>query len=240
MNNITKFNGVDYTSTYAARIGVMHELVKEVLSGQISDRDRVIDMGGGPGMGARIIDSLGIMAYVTNIEPSTTIHDIPQLKHVQYTPIQMSMEEALDKKMPYPADCLLMVSAAHEIALCNNSTASKNKEIFSSEIKQFISKNVSPEGIIVVGFPNYRKNASLAEIARQRKITESKLGHSHPPEEMFTIEEFSQIFGARPLVYVNRPMNIEGGNPDDTILLANVAVFKNMNNSDRTDRTKPI
>jgi len=28
MDNITKFNGVDYTNTFATRIGVMHELVK--------------------------------------------------------------------------------------------------------------------------------------------------------------------------------------------------------------------
>ena len=225
MDNITKFNGMDYTSTFATRIGVMHELVKEALSTRISNRDCVIDIGGGPGMGARIIDNLGIMAYVTNIEPSTTIHDIPRLLHVKYIPMQMSLKEALDVRMPYPADCLLIVSAAHEIALCNNSSPSKNKEIFSSEINQFIMKNLKPEGIIVAGFPNYRDGASLAEIAKQRRITESKLGHSHPPEELFTIGELSQIFGTRPFVYVKRPMNIEGGNPGDTVLVANMAVF---------------
>lgn len=226
MNNITKFNDVDYTNTFATSIGVMHELVKEVLSKQISNRDCVIDIGGGPGMGARIIDSLGITAHVTNIEPSTTIHDVPRLMYVEYIPMQMSLKEALDVRMPYPADCLLVVSAAHEIALCNNSSASKNKEIFSIEINQFIRKNLKPDGIILMGFPNYRKGASSADIAQQRRITESKLGHSHPPEELFTIEELSQIFKTRPFVYIKKPMNIDGGNPDDTILMANVAVFK--------------
>ena len=225
MDNITKFNGVDYTNTFATRIGVMHELVKEVLSTQISNGDSVIDVGGGPGMGARIIDSLGIVAYVTNIEPSTTIQDVPRLLHVEYIPLQMSLKEALGVRMPFPADCILIVSAAHEIALCNNSSASKNKEIFSSEFNQFIWNNLEPEGIIVVGFPNYREKASPAEIAQQRRITESHLGHSHPPEELFTIEELSQIFGTQPSVYVKRPMNIDGGNPEDTILMANVAVF---------------
>jgi len=226
MDNITKFNGVDYTNTFAARIGVMHELVKEVLSKQISNWDHVIDIGGGPGMGARIIDSLGITASVANIEPSTAILDVPRLSHVKYIPMQMSLKDALDVRMPYPADCLLIVSAPHEIALCNNSSASKNKEIFSSEINQFIRKNLKPEGIIVVGFPNYREGASSAEIAQQRRITESILGHSHPPEELFTIEELSKIFGTRPFIYMKRPMNIDGGNPDDTVLVANVAVFK--------------
>ena len=225
MNNITKFNGVDYTNTFATRIGVMHELVKEVLSTQISNGDSVIDIGGGPGMGARIIDSLGIMASVINIEPSTNIHDVPRLLHVEYFPMQMSFKDALEVRMPYPADCLLIVSAAHEIALCNNSSASKNKEIFSSEFNQFISKNLEPEGIIVVGFPNYREGASQAEIAKQRRITESHLGHSHPPEELFTIEEFSNIFGTDPSVFIQKPMNINPENLDDTILMANVAVF---------------
>ncbi len=176
-------------------------------------------------MGARIIDSLGIMASVINIEPSTNIHDVPRLLHVEYFPMQMSFKDALEVRMPYPADCLLIVSAAHEIALCNNSSASKNKEIFSSEFNQFISKNLEPEGIIVVGFPNYRKGASQAEIAKQRRITESHLGHSHPPEELFTIEEFSNIFGTDPSVFIQKPMNINPENLDDTILMANVAVF---------------
>jgi|GEM_PF-1195120 len=240
MDNITKFNGVDYTNTFATRIGVMHELVKEVLSTQISKGDCVIDIGGGPGMGARIIDSMGIVASVVNIEPSTTIHDVPRLLHVKYTPMQISFKDALEVRMPYPADCLLIVSAAHEIALCNNSSASKNKEIYSNEINQFIRNNLKPEGIIVAGFPNYRKGASPTEIAKQRRITESHLGHSHPAEELFTIEELSQIFGTRPSVYVKRPMNIEGGNPDDTILIANVAVFKKMYISDRIDRIDRI
>jgi len=240
MDNITKFNGVDYTNTFAARIGVMHELVKEVLSKQISNWDHVIDIGGGPGMGARIIDSLGIMASVTNIEPSTTIHDVPRLSHVRYIPMQMSLKEALNVWIPDPADCLLIVSAAHEIALCNNSSASKNKEIFSSEINQFIRKNLKPEGIIVVGFPNYRERASPAEIAKQRRITESILGHSHPPEELFTIEELSKIVGTQPSAYIKRPMNIDRGNPDDTVLVANVAVFKKMDISDRIDRIDRI
>ena len=240
MNNITKFNGVDYTNTFAVKISVMHELVKEVLSKRISNGDHVIDIGGGPGMGARIIDGLGITASVANIEPSTTIQDVPRLLHVKYIPLQMSLKEALNARMPFPADCILIVSAAHEIALCNNSSASENKEIFSSEIDQFIMKNLKSGGIIVVGFPNYREGASPVEIAKQRRITESILGHSHPPEELFTVEELAQIFGTQPSVYTKIPMNLDGGKPDDTILMANVAVFKKMDISDRIDSISPV
>jgi len=77
MDSITKFNNIDYANTFAKRIGVMHELVRNVLQGQLNKWDCIIDLGGGPRIGANIIDDLGIEATVINIEPSTTIHEIP-------------------------------------------------------------------------------------------------------------------------------------------------------------------
>lgn len=66
--------------------------------------------------------------------------------------------------------------------------------MFLNDLNEFIRKNLKKNGYLVFGFPNYRKGASEIEISRQRKFTESLMGHSHPPEE--------------------------------TILRANVAVFK--------------
>jgi len=226
MDSITKFNGIDYANTFAKRISVMHGLVKNVLSGQLSKGNNIIDIGGGPGIGAKMIDGLGIEATVTNIEPSTTIKDVPQLSLVKYIPLKMTFKEALDVQMPYTADCLLMVSSEHEIALCNGSTPKENKKIFLEDMNKFIHKNLKRNGILVFGFPNFRKGASKTEIARQRRLTESLLGHSHPKEEYFTEEEFSAAFGATPAVFIQKPMDITNENPEDTILIANVAVFK--------------
>lgn len=64
MDRFIKFDGIDYANTFAKRISVMHALVKNVLSGQLIKGDVIIDIGGGPGMGARIIDELGIQATV--------------------------------------------------------------------------------------------------------------------------------------------------------------------------------
>ncbi len=75
-------------------------------------------------------------------------------------------------------------------------------------------------------FPSYRKGASETEIGRQRRLTESLLGHSHPKEEFFTVEEFSAALCAKPIVYTQKPMNLANENPEETILRANVAVFK--------------
>jgi predicted ATP-dependent serine protease len=86
MDSITKFNGIDYANTFAKRISVMHELVKDVLSGHLNKGNVIIDIGGGPGIGAKIIEDLGIEATVINIEPSTTIYEIPKLSSVKYIP----------------------------------------------------------------------------------------------------------------------------------------------------------
>jgi hypothetical protein len=53
------------------------------------------------------------------------------------------------------------------------------------------------------------------------------LGHSHPKEELFTVEEFSAALGAQPVVYIQKPMNLANENPQEMMILrANVAVFK--------------
>lgn len=226
MDTFKKFDGIDYVNTFAKRISIMHELVKDVLSDHIRKGDEIIDIGGGPGMGARIIDELGIKATVTNIEPSATIHDVPQLSFVKYIPLKMTFKEALNTHMPYKADCLLLVSSEHEIALCNGGTALENKKEFFHDLKAFIRKNVKKNGCLVIGFPDYRKGASGEEITRQRRFTESQVGHSHPKEELFTVEEFCAAFGTKPDVLIQKPMTLSGERPEDTILQANVVLFK--------------
>ena len=232
METYEKFGGIDYTNTFARRISIMHELVKDVLSGQLRKMDVIIDIGGGPGMGARIIDELGVEATVINIEPSTTINDVPQLSFVKYIPLKMTFKEALDTHLPYSGSCLLMVSSEHEIALCNGRTPVDNKKEFFHDLNEFIYKNLKKNGCLVIGFPNYRKGSSEKEIARQRKFTESLLGHSHPLEELFTGEEFSAAFDKHPDVFIQKPMTLTDERPEETILMANVALFKIENPGD--------
>ncbi len=226
LDSISKFNGIDYANTFAKRISVMHELVKNVLQGQLNKGDIIIDIGGGPGIGAKLIDELRIEATLINIEPSTTIYDIPHLSLVKYIPLKMSFKEALEAQMPCTADCLLMISSEHEIALCSGRTSRENKKIFLDDMNKFIHRNLKSNGCLVFGFPNYKKGASRTEIARQRRLTDSLLGHSHPPEDYLTVEEFSAAFSAQPVVFIQKPMDITNENQKDTILIANVAVFK--------------
>ena len=224
MDSITKFNDIDYANTFAKRISVMHELVRSVLPGHLNNGDCVIDLGGGPGIGAKIIDGLGIEAMVINIEPSETVNEIPRLSHVNYIPLRMTFKEALGSEMPCAAGCLLVVSSEHEIALCNGRTPDENKKIYLNDLHKFIRNNLRKNGTLIFGFPCYREGASDREIEIQRRMTESLLGHSHPREEFFTLEEFSAAFG-EPIEFIRKPMNL-ALNDEDTILMANVAVFK--------------
>ncbi len=226
MNVFTKFDGIDYKNTFAKRISIMHTLVKDVLSSQLAEGYLIIDIGGGPGMGARIIDELGIETTVINIEPSTTIDDVPQLSSVKYIPMKMSLKDALKTNMPGTDDCLLMVSSEHEIALCNGRTPMENKKEFFQDLNEFIRKNLRKNGCLVIGFPNYRRGASEAEITQQRSFTESLVGHSHPAEEFFTVEEFSQAFDWVPEVFIQKPMTLANERPEETILRANVVIFR--------------
>ena len=228
MEQNTKFDGMDYMKSFASKISTMHELIKSLLQDHICDGDIIIDIGGGPGMGARIIDELGKKAVVLNIEPSTTIYDLPQLSAVEYIPLKMSLKEALDTQMPYTPDCLLMVSSAHEIALCNNAQAHENKRVFFEDLNNFIKKNLKPNGTIIIGFPNYYKGATQSEIDRQRKLTESVFGHSHPSNEFFLLEEFSAALGMQPIVHIQRPMDIAPSSSQKTVLMANGVVFSNL------------
>ena len=226
MDNITKFDAIDYTNTFSKRISVMYELVENILSEYIGNGDSILDIGGGPGISAKMIEKLGTKVKVINIEPSTTIYDVPQLSIVEYTPLKMSLKEALDVSMPYIVDYVLMVSSAHEIALCNNGTPEENKKIFFNDLVIFIKKNLKKNGILIIGFPNYREGASTEKIEEQRRLTETLLGHSHPPEELFKVNEFSAIFGTAPDLFIQKPMDLTQENIKDTILMANVAVFK--------------
>jgi hypothetical protein len=89
----------------------------------------------------------------------------------------------------------------------------------------FINKNLKQNGTIIIGFPHYLQGASQEKIDEQRRLTELLLGHSHPPDEFFTVEEFSSAFGTQPVSFYQRHMYLTPDKPDDTVLISNVAVF---------------
>lgn len=225
--NFHKFEGIDYVNNFAIKINSIHQLVSKNLRRIItSDNLNIIDIGGGPGIGAKIIDKLEKSVKVINIEPSNNIEEIPDLKNVEYSTLKLSFSEALEYQFPWKADMFLMISAAHEISLSNGKSAMENKELFFKNIKDFLNSNSKPNALISIGFPNYKIGVTEEEVMRQREFVDSLMGHSHPPEEFFTIEEFSTAFSTNPIFFDQTPMVLNGQSEKETKLMSNFAVFR--------------
>ncbi len=227
MENFQKFEGIDYTNNFAKKINSMHQLVaknlKEIIT---SDNLNIYDIGGGPGIGASIIDKFEKKTRVMNIEPSANIEEIPELENVDYITLKLSFKEALEYQFPWKADLFLMVSAAHEIALSNGLSSFENKEIFYKNLKTFLKKNANPNALLAIGFPNYKIGVTVDEVLKQRAVVDSLMGHSHPPDEFFTIGEFSSAFSSEPIYFEQTPMILSGQPEEESKLMANFAVFK--------------
>jgi hypothetical protein len=227
MENFQKLEGIDYTNNFAKKINSMHQLVAKNLQEIIkSDNVCIFDLGGGPGIGASIIDRFEKKVRVINIEPSVNIEEIPNLKYVEYLPLKLSFKDALEYQFPYKADIFLMISAAHEIALSNGKSSFENKEIFYMNLNIFLKKNANPNALLSIGFPNYKIGATEREVLNQREFIDSSIGHSHPPDEFFTIKEFSTAFSTEAILFDQTPMILSGQTEEETTLVANFAVFK--------------
>ncbi len=227
MENFKKFEGIDYINNLATNINSMHQLVAKNLTGIIiSDNLNIIDIGGGPGLVAKKIDEIGKSVKVLNIEPSNNIEEIPDLNNIEYSTLKLSFKDALEYQFPWKADLFLMISAAHEISLSNGMSSKENKEIFFKDIKDFIKSNSKPNALIIIGFPNYKIGVTEEEVIRQREFIDSLMGHSHSPEDFFSIDEFSSAFSAEPILFEQTPMVLMGQSVDETMLNANIAVFK--------------
>ncbi len=225
--NYKKFEEINYANDFASKISTMHQLVENGLKKVLNAPNyNIIDIGGAHGIGAQIIDKLGQKGKFLNLEPTNNINEKPDLKNLDYISIQSTFQNTLEIDLPFKADLILMVSAAHEIALSYGQSNKKNKTLFFRDLHEFISQNSKRGALLAIGFPNYAEEASNEEIKEQRLIVDEVLGHSHPKEEYFTIEEFSSAFSSKPMFYEQIKMVLPGQKASETKLRANFAVFK--------------
>lgn len=105
MENFKKFESIDYINNLAININSMHQLVAKNLTGIIiSNNLNIIDIGGGPGLVAKIIDKIGKSVKVINIEPSNNIEKIPDLNNIEYFTLKLSFKNALEYQLPWKVD----------------------------------------------------------------------------------------------------------------------------------------
>jgi hypothetical protein len=228
METFHKFEGIDYVNNFAKRINSVHQLVIDNLEGFIKQNMFIIDLGGGPGIGAKIIDGFGKKVQVLNIEPSNNVNTIPELQWVEYNTLSMSFTEAQQHRFSQKADLILMISSAHEMALSYGKSSNENKHLFFRDLTKFLSKNLIAGGYLCIGFPNYINGVGIEEVQEQRSFTDSLLGHSHPPDEFFSVQEFSNGLGFIIEIHESKPMILASESVDQTKLVANFVVFKNM------------
>jgi hypothetical protein len=228
METFHKFEGIDYVNNFAKRINSVHQLVADNLEGFIKPNMFIIDLGGGPGIGAKIIDGFGKQVHVLNIEPSNNVNTVPELQWVEYDTLSMSFTEAQQHKFSQKADLILMISSAHEMALSYGKSSNENKRLFFSDLTKFLSNNLNIGGYLCIGFPNYINGVGVEEVQEQRSFTDSLLGHSHPPDEFFSVQEFSNGLGFILEINESKPMILASESADQTKLVANFVVFKNM------------
>lgn len=226
MNDFIKFEGIDYTNNFAKKINSVHQLVSKNIRQFLSNGKNVIDIGGGPAVGAKIIDDLSIKTNVLNLEPSANVKEVPVFKNVKYEARQIAFVDALNETLPIKADVVLMVSAAHEIALAYIKSNEENKAQFFKDLKLLLINNTNEGAVFCIGFPNYKIGVSNGEVKQQRTFVDKLLGHSHPPQDYFYIEEFKQAYEIEPIIFEQKPMVLAHESEEETKLMANFAAFK--------------
>ena len=224
MHGYQKFNQVDYSNVFAQQIKEIHRLCQSILQNEISDNDKIIDLGGGPGISAKLIDELRIKATILNLDPANNVETVPISRFVEYLPTKISFQETFSFDIPWQADKLLLMSSAHEIALAyGGKSAKKNKLAFLADLRQFMQNNLKQDGRVIISFPGYAPDTTKEQIQRQRIISDRLLGHSHPYEEFFYLNDFAQIFPKEPLRVVSKTMTLASA--QESCLTATVAVF---------------
>ncbi len=226
MQSFQKFEDIDYANSFVKRINSVHQLVLKHLKELVFENMSIIDLGGGPGVGAKLVDAFGKKLRIVNVEPSENAKEVPDLNNIDYQVIQLTFNEVLKYNFPWKADMILMVSAAHEIALSYGNMALKNKEQFIGDLKDFLNKNLKRGGMLCIGFPNYKSVATDEEVSAQRNYTDRLLGHSHPPAEFFSPSEFLDGLKLDLFLSEEKPMILGNETPEETMLMANFVTFK--------------
>lgn len=192
----------EYWKKYFEKDKVFYNAIREHLSRALTQTpdSAGLDIGSGPGVGAKLLDDLGIETALIGYEPSMTAVDGIKLSKelesksskVKYTPVQGGID-----KIPTPEidslDYFLILRAAHEIA---ESLGGHDK--FFSELERIMA-GLKRSGKIIIAEPQYdiNFNDQTEIIERVRKFKQIKIGHSHIPSDYITDEEMSAFMSQK-------------------------------------------
>lgn len=179
-----------YWERYFEKDRKFYDTIKEHISAFIEKDGSVgIDIGAGPGVGAKILDTLGMKTTLTGYEPSKTASDGTKLvkeleannSGVKYN----SVCEGIDS-IPTPEkeslDYILALRAAHEIA-----ESLGGKERFFEELGRNLT-GLKKQGKLIIAEPqvadNFKDQTEIIDAMKKYKL--ERIGHSHDPSDYIT------------------------------------------------------
>lgn len=169
-----------------------YDAIKKHIDEDIPNKNTVgIDIGSGPGVGARILADLNFETELTGFEPSETFHDGERLSNEfikQSIPIKYNTKQGgiLDINTPNinSFDYILILRATHEIA---ESLGNKNK--FFSELGRILV-GLRSSGILIIAEPQYCEENPSEEIIKEVQVYQQKsMGHFHIPSDYITAKD---------------------------------------------------
>tara|TARA_Y100000034_G_scaffold132001_1_gene193972 strand:- start:8676 stop:9452 length:777 start_codon:yes stop_codon:yes gene_type:complete len=199
-----RFKGGSYSKKYVEKFREFHTQIGKALRNNLpkSRKLKGLDIGAGPGIGAKILDQLKFNVELYSIEPSKTYLDSVKLSKdlkkkkssVKYMPKKGGISEIEEKfKLDEESlDFILFLRSLHEVKL------SIGLRKLKTEIRS-LSSLLKDGGLIIVADPQYskeiNKNPSKYRglILEIRKLQEKTIGHSHHPREYISSEDIEKL-----------------------------------------------
>jgi len=207
----SKHSDGKYWERYFKKSEEFYRLIQSHLAENLAGRStKGLDIGAGPGVGARLVADAGLETRLVGYEPSETHHDGQELaaqlredSSVVYVPEKGGIEDINPEDMSN-IDYMLILRACHEIA---DSVGGKQK--FFAQIRD-IAGNLGNNGRVFIGEPQYNMDITenpteySALIDEVMSFQERVIGHSHVPEDYVTYQELESGFSESRLILVKR------------------------------------
>jgi len=195
-----KHQGGKYNANYFEKNPEFYRLIKEHMQESLKGRKtKGLDIGAGPGIGARIAAEIQLETMLDGHEPSDTHFDGEKLaeelrkdaSNVIYVPKRGGIED-IEGIINESLDYVLILRACHEIA-----GSVGGKEVFWQHLKN-VQKWIKKGGILIAGDPQFSQEITAnpeghAKLIREiQRYQEDLIGHSHVPADYFTYDEMER------------------------------------------------
>ena len=186
-----------YITNYFNKDREFYNTIKKHIARAISNKSTLgIDIGAGPGIGAKLLENLNLNTKLIGFEPSKTWEDgkklskrlIKEKKATRYIAKKGGIQN-IRTPTKNLLDYILILRASHEIA---ESLGGKRR--FFIEVLR-IMYGLKESGFLIIGEPQYsRRRISQKIIKKVQQYQEENIGHYHIPSDYITAQEMKTVF----------------------------------------------